>query len=359
MLTIAEQGKLEEVAQDITNGELPFVQIQPKIEAIASTRDLEWDQTRIRKDPVAAAIGHTIGCRIMEIEEDINLDSPDTEGTAYDEYLALTASIDMAAGRQVIEEWREDEGTHGDAFNYYLEQMGAHVEHVKENAGTTAQRGKEELSDESITPEDALVGQVSESSKLTLPSIIVRQAVQLCRYTTSLPPAEEIAKHLTNTLTSHTDQSMLPLSVFTYHQFGRKAACKRTRELREQHKTDLTIEVWIDALNRQASGQTLAPSMHEVVDGLPDDIFAVPSSRMRGYCTAQFPLEPYEPGVSGANAARAAAFFARHSIVLPNNKFRLADYQMLRSIEAAKKTFLADPDYRRAIEALASLNPRA
>lgn len=63
----------------------------------------------------------------------------------------------------------------------------------------------------------------------------------------------------------------------------------------------------------------------------------------------------HNPGLFRPTDAQIKHFFERQGRMLAGATFTTVDYQLCRGIEAASQTMFVDPDYRKAVQAVARL----
>lgn len=350
MLKPADILTLEIIAQDTLSADQPFDKLAAQIEPFALRATEDWSAHRMRKFPVGAALGHLVADRILRKEEaSTGLTSKATELSVYDAYLALTEVVDRAAGEEVVTDLCNPDTLHAPAFKYYVEHTRACMDNMDSNKDLVARRGKVPPHPAG-TAENALVDQVAESGRLTIPSLLIREAVRLGRLRGELWAAEELTDYFRHDMTTLADQSTLPGQLFISSQIGRELASERVKQLRMNQVTELGSSTWLSVLNQTVSAGALPVITGKLIASI-EGVEGV-ETRAAGYCPAQFYLKPYE----SSRADRFTDYFAEHGIIIDNGRFRMADYQLLRCIKAASVTLFADSEYRSALQAIIDAN---
>lgn len=353
MLTPDQMQTLETAAQDILYQE-PFDDIRPSIDGIANAAaDDTLGRLRVRKLPVGGAFVHAVGSRVIEtIEQHPQPGQVGDSGQAtYDHYQALTNGIERAVGQEVVAELKDKEGTFQDSFKYFDDQMDILWETEKANADHHNRLGKI-TKGEPPTSEELLSGLLAGNGIDVSTSLILRQVMQLCREEGRLPSSEELGDYLRKKLDTLGGLVHAPGQVFHRSILGKELANKHFRRIRYENNAELSSTAWsklfrkcLETGSRPPLTQEMAPSLQEHPPA-PFQLF--------GYCIAQLKLRPLErPGRPETARLAVASFFGRQGVTLRDGSFRLSDYQLLRNIEVAQDTILADNDCRAALELLA------
>lgn len=344
MPTREQMGQLEDAAQDIIDN-IDFAVIQPKIEAVAATGADEWYAARICKTPVAAAFGHLIGSKALELDATGNTPQISPGLSVYERYQAMTTKIDEAAGTQVMDAY-QDSDTLDAAFEYYSEQVTRSRAFERENPKLMKRRGRILVTS---TPKEVLARQVTVNAEGNTPGAIVREALRICLVRGVLPENDELAQMLRTNLRQHSSITTLPSSLFNRLVYGKELALRRYR-IQQETGSPLDIPLWHLILKQQVEEGTLSDYAEETSKPLQKSIEyqtqQIASIKNVGFCAGKFHLQPQE-------LRHARDFFEGQGVPMPDNKFSMAEYQLLRGIRAAETTFFADPQYRAAFEQIA------
>ena len=344
MPTREQIGQLEAAAQDILDGH-DFGPLKTTVDQIGAGGSDAWFAARLCKTPMAAAFGHLIGSKTIEMAA--AGDAPDTPSdlSAFDHYLAMTAGRDEVAGEQIMEEYQASD-TLKAAFEYFSGQVKIIRAFEAKNPTLLKRRNRVPVT---LTPKEVLISQVVINATDNTPALIVREALRVCLTEGRLPASDELAQKLKDSLRRHSQITSLTTEVFNTLIYGRDLAQRRHR-VHQETGSPLPIPKWHTILRQQVEEGTLSHFADETSKPLQNDVESefdrIASARMLGHCAAQFHLRPRDPQY-------AARFFENEGVPLVGNKFSMAEYQLLRGLRAAETTLFADPAYRTAFEQIA------
>ncbi len=200
-----------------------------------------------------------------------------------------------------------------------------------------------------LSPREVLITQATVNAEDNTPGVIVREALRIYLAQGALPESDELARQLTDNIGQYSRITTLPSQIFNRLIYGKELAQRRHKVHQATGKI-LVVPKWHKILKQQVEEGTLSSYTQEVSGTLQgsveSEVDRMDSIKELGFCAAQFHLRPQEPRY-------ASDYFASHGIPLLDGKFSMAEYQLLRGIDAAEATLFANLQYRTAFEQIA------